>query len=44
MTKKSPLYSSHVLLPKNDIIEYEEIVLSTLSFTYEELKEMFYYF
>jgi len=42
-TKKSPLYTSHVLIPKNDIIEYEEVVLSTSSFTHEELKEMFYY-
>jgi len=42
-TKKSPLYTSHVIVPKNDIPEYEEIISSTYSFTPEELKEMSYY-
>ena len=39
-TKRSPMYTSHVIIPKNDIQEYEEIVISTSSFTHEELKQM----
>ena len=42
-TKKSPLYTSHVIVPKNDVPEFEEIVMSTLTFTHKELKEMFHY-
>ena len=42
-TTKSPMYMSHVTLSDNDLLEYEEIVLSTSSFTFEELKEMHRY-
>ena len=42
-TTKSPLYTSHVIVPENDIVEYEYVVTSTSSFTFDELKEMFYY-
>lgn len=42
-TFKSPLYTSHVIIPQKDITEYEEVVVSTKSFTLEELKEMFHY-
>lgn len=39
-TRTSPMYTSHVIIPENDIQEFEEIVISTSSFTHDELKEM----
>ena len=42
-TIRSPLYTSHVIVPENDITEYEEIITSTSSFTLNELKEMHHY-
>ena len=42
-TALSPMYMSHVTPSTNDQIEYEEIIISTSSFTFEELKEMHRY-
>ena len=42
-TMRSPMYTSHAVMPKNDIPEMEEVVVSTSSFSTEDLKEMFYY-
>ena len=40
-TMKSPLFLAHVSNEDNQITEYEDIVISTSSFTMSELKEMF---
>ena len=42
-TIRSPLYAAHVIVPENDITEFEEVVVSTSSFTLEDLKKMYYY-
>ena len=42
-TIRSPLYTSHVIIPENDIPEFEEVIISTSSFTLEELKKMFHF-